>query len=183
MLKQSKEDFSAQNWTKYQQIFRPPARSISFPFQIGFRQSKYYVGFHFFQNFPWIGWRTINLKRYLEVSLAQILTTCKQFFCRAARSKIRSLSDSIHAVTHLTRPSFDWIIPWLDWKAIFVEILLGRFPSAIFDNVSSIFCKAARQKTLSPSDFIQAVKILPRRSFSLNESMTRLKSNLCWNAI
>ena len=36
-------------------------------------------------------------------------------------------------------PQFIWIIPWLGWKAIYVETLYSEFFSAIFDNVSSTF--------------------------------------------
>ena len=36
-------------------------------------------------------------------------------------------------------PQFNWISPWLGWKAIYVEKLYSEFLSAKFDNVSDTF--------------------------------------------
>ena len=81
-------------------------------------------------------------------------------------------------------PQFIWISPWLFWKAIFFETLFIEFFSAKFDTVSStFFCITPKSKILSLSDFTQTVTLLPSPSILLNMSLTRLKSNLCWNTI
>ena len=80
-------------------------------------------------------------------------------------------------------PQFFWIIPWLGWKAIYVETLHSAFLSAKFDNVSSTFFVYHLGQNFFPSDCTRTVTLLPRPSIHLNKSMTRLKSDLCWNTI
>ena len=46
-----------------------------------------------------------------------------------------------------------------------------------------LFCIHPRSKILSSSDCTRRVTLLPRTSIHLNRSLTRLKSNLCWNTI
>ena len=81
-------------------------------------------------------------------------------------------------------PQIIWISPWLGWKAIYVETLYIEFLSAKLDKVSSpFFCIHPGSKIVSVSDCNGAMTLLPRTSIHLNRSLTRLKSNLCWNTV
>ena len=44
-----------------------------------------------------------------------------------------------------------------------------------------LFRIAPKSKNLSPSDYSRTLTLLPRPSIHLNKSLTRLKSDLCWN--
>ena len=78
---------------------------------------------------------------------------------------------SIHLNKSLTRLKSD-----LCWN---IKLLVL---SAKFDNVSSTFFRIpTRSKFLYPSDCTRTVKLLSKPSIHLNKSLTRLKSDLCWN--
>ena len=57
------------------------------------------------------------------------------------------------------------------------------FEREIWQRVEYYFRIHPRSKILSLSDCTRTVKLLPRPSIHLIKSLTRLKSNLCWNTI
>ena len=78
-------------------------------------------------------------------------------------------------------PQFIWISPWLDWEAIYVEKLNSEFWARNLTTYQVLFCIPPRSKNFSPSHCTRTVKLLSKPSIHLNKSLTRLKSDLCWN--
>ena len=125
------------------------------------------------------------LKHYISSVWVRNLTTYRVlFFVNTLDQKLFPSQTVLGQWHSFLEPQFIWIGPWLGWKAIYVETLYSEFLSAKFDNVSStFFCIPPSSKILSLSDCIRTVTLLLWRSIHLNKSLTRLKSNLCWNTI
>ena len=109
---------------------------------------------------------------------ARNLTTYQLHFSYTTKVKNFFPSDCIRTVTLLPRPSIRLNRSLTRLKCDLYSELL----SAKFDNVSSTFFRIPpSSKIVSPSDCTRTVTLLPRPSIHLNKSLTRLKSDLCWN--
>ena len=62
----------------------------------------------------------------------------------------------------------------------YIALFFGR---ELWQRIKYFFTTPPISKVLSPSDCIRAVTLLLRSSIHLNKSLTRLKSDLCWNTI
>ena len=83
------------------------------------------------------------------------------------------LRPSIHLNKSLTRFKSD-----LCWNTIYLF-----FEREIWQRIESFFRIPPRSKILYPSDCTRTVTLLLRPSIHLNKSLTRFKSDLCWNTI
>ena len=75
-------------------------------------------------------------------------------------------------------PHFNWIGPWLGWKAIYVETLYSEFLSAKFYNVSSTFFVYILDQKKIPSH-----KVLGQWHSSLDPRFIWRSPCLGWKAI
>ena len=80
---------------------------------------------------------------------------------------------SIHLNKSLTR--LKSILCWNSIQQVFERENWQR--------IEYFFRVPPRSKILSLSDCTRTLTILPRPSFHLNKSLTRLRGNLCWNTI
>ena len=134
---------------------------------------------------PWLGWKAIYVETlYSDFLSAKFDNVSSTFFVYHLGQKFFHCQTVLGPWHSSLDPQFIWISPWLGWKAIYVETLYSDFLSAKFDNVSStFFCIPPRSKILSLPDCTWTLTLLSRPSIHLNKSLTRLKSNLCWNTI
>ena len=134
---------------------------------------------------PWLGWKAIYVETlYSDFLSAKFDNISSTFFVYHLGQKFFHCQTVLGPLHSSLDPQFIWISPWLGWKAIYVETLYSDFLSAKFDNVSStFFCIPPRSKILSLPDCTRTLTLLSRPSIHLNKSLTRLKSNLCWNTI
>ena len=155
-----------------------------FPSQTVLGQWHSSLGPQFIWNRPWLSWKAIYVETlYSEFLRAKFDNLSRTFFVYHLGQKL-FLSQTVLGQWHSSLdPQFIWISPWLGWKAIFFETLYSEFLSPKFDNVSRIFFILSRSKIILLSEFTRAVTFLLRPSIHLNKSLTRLKSNLCWNTI
>ena len=123
-------------------------------------------------------WNTV------ESFWAQNLTTYRVLFHTQPRTKNPSLSDCTRTVTLLHRASnhlnksLTRLKSNLCWNTIY-----RVFEREIGQRIEPSFCIHPRSKIFSLPDCNGAMTLLPRSSIHLNRSLTRLKSNLCWNTI
>ena len=124
-------------------------------------------------------WNTIY--RFFE---REIWQRVEYYFRIHPRSKILSLSDCTRTVKLLPRPSIHLIKSLTRLKSNLCWNTIYRvFEREIWQRVEYYFRIHPRSKILSLSDCTRTVKLLPRPSIHLIKSLTRLKSNLCWNTI
>ena len=133
----------------------------------------------------WLGWKPIYVETlYSEFFSAKFDNVSSTFFVYQLSQKIFHSQPVLGPWHSSLEPQIISISSWLGWKPIYVETLYSEFFSAKFDNVSSTFFRIPpRSKKFSLSDCTQTATLLPRPSIHLNKSLTRLKSNLCWNTI
>ena len=124
-------------------------------------------------------WNTIY-----RVFEREIWQRIDHFFRIPPRSKIPSLSDCTRTVTLLPRPSFHLNKSLTRLKSNLRWNTINRvFECEIWQRIEYFFCIHPRSQVLSPSDCTRTAALLHRPSNYLNNSLTRLKSNLCWNTI
>ena len=111
------------------------------------------------------------------------MTTYRVLFRIHSRSRNLSLSDCTRAVTLLPRPSIDLNKSLTRLKSNLCWNTIASFEREIWQRIEYFFRLHPRSKFLSLSDCTRTVTLLPRPSIDLNKSLTRLKSNLCWNTI
>ena len=182
--------------TLYSEFFSAKFDNVSSPFFVYHLGQKFFLyqtvlgqwnsslELQFNWTSPWLGWKAIYVEtlysRFFSANFDNVSST---FFGYSLGQKFFLYQTVIGQWNSSLDHEFNWISPWLGWKPIYVETLYSKFFSAKFDNVSSTFFFPPRSKILSLSDCIWTVKLLTRPSVHLNESLTRLKSNLCWNTI
>ena len=123
------------------------------------------------------------LKHYSEILSAKFDNLFSTFFRIPPRSTIIFLSHCTRAVTlfprlwnHLKK-SLTRLKSNLCWNTI------ASFWARNLKTYRVLLRIHPRSKFLSLSDCTRTVTLLSRRSIDLNKSLTRLKSNLCWNTI
>ena len=133
---------------------------------------------------PGLGWKAIYVETLYSAFLsAKFDSVSITFFVYHRGRKFFSSQTVLGQWNSSLDPQFIWISPGLGWKAIYVETLYSAFLSAKFDNISITFFVYHRgQKFLPPPECTRTVKLLPRTSIHLKKSLTRLKSDLCWNS-
>ena len=134
---------------------------------------------------PWLGWKAIYIETlYNEFLSAKYDNVSSTFFVFYQGQKFFPSQTVLGQWHSSLDPQFIWKTTWLVWEAIYVETLYSEFLRAKFDNVSSFLLYTIEFKNyFFLSDCTWAVILLPRPSVHLNKSLTRLKSNLCWNTI
>ena len=133
---------------------------------------------------PWLGWKAIYVETlYSEFLSAKFDNVPSTFFVYHLSQKFFPSHTVLGQWHSSLDPQFIWISPWLGWKAIYVETLYNEFECEIWQRTEYFFRIHLSSKILSLSDFTRAVTLLPRPSIVLNKSLTRLKSNLCWNTL
>ena len=133
---------------------------------------------------PWLGWKAIYVGTlYSEFFSGKFDNVPSTFFVYHLDQNFFHCQTLLGPWHSFLDPQFIWISPWLGWKAIYVETLYSDFLSAKFDNVSSTFFVYHAGQKFSPLRLYSDSDTLPRPSIHLNKSLTRLKSNLCWNTL
>ena len=95
-----------------------------------------------------------------------------------------SLSYCSRTLTLLPRPSIHLNKSLTRLKSNLCWNTIKRvFECKIWQRIEYLFRIHPSSKIRFFSDFTRAVTLLPRPSIHLNKSLTRLKSNLCWNTI
>ena len=81
----------------------------------------------------WIGWKTIYVETlYSEFLRAKFDNLPSTFFVYTLDQKFFP-SETVLGQWHSSlEPQFNWISPWLGWKAIYVDTLYSEFLSAKF---------------------------------------------------
>ena len=88
----------------------------------------------------WIGWKTIYVETlYSEFLRAKFDNLPSTFFVYTLDQKFFPSQTVLGQWHSSLEPQFNWISPWLGWKAIYVDTLYSEFLRAKFDNVSSTF--------------------------------------------
>ena len=133
---------------------------------------------------PWLGWKAIHVETlYSEFLSAKFHDVSSTFFVYHLGQKFFPPQTLLGQWHSSLNPQFSWINPWLGWKAIYFEHWIATIERKIWQRINYFFRVPPRSKILSPSDCTLKVKLLPRPSIHLNKSLTRLKSDLCWNTI
>ena len=133
---------------------------------------------------PWLGWKPIYVETlYSEIFIAKFDNVSSTSFVYHLSQKFFHSQTLLGPWHSSLDPQFIWISPWLGWKPIYVETLYSEFYREIWQRIEYFFRIPPRSKILSLSDCTRTVTLLPRPSIHLNKSLTRLKSNLCWNTI
>ena len=124
-------------------------------------------------------WNTIY-----RVFEREIWQRIEYFFCMNPRSKNFSLSDYNWAMALLPRSSIHLNRSLTRLKSNLCWNTINRvFECETWQRIEYFFCIRPRSKIFSLSDCNGAMTLLPRTSIHLNRSLTRLKSNLCWNTV
>ena len=133
---------------------------------------------------PWLGWKAIYVETLYRTFLSAKFDNVSSIFFVYHLGQTFFPPQTVLGQWHSALdPQFIWISPWLGWNAIYVETLYSAFLSAKFDNVSSTFFVYHLGQKFFLSDCTRTVTLLARPSIHLNKSLTRLKSDLCWNTI
>ena len=155
-----------------------------FPSQIVLKQLHSSLDPQFNWISPWLVWKAIYVETlYSEFLSAKSDNVSSNFFVYTLDQKFFPSQTVLGQWHSSLDPQFIWKRHWLGWKAIYVETLYSAFLRAKFDNVSIFLCIPSRSKTIFLSDWTRAVTLLPRPSIHLKKALTRLKGNICWNAI
>ena len=89
---------------------------------------------------PWLGWKAIYVEtlysRFLSANFDNVSST---FFGYPIGQKFFLYQTVLWQWNSSLDHQFNWISPWLGWKAIYVETPYSDFLSAKFDNLSSTF--------------------------------------------
>ena len=94
------------------------------------------------------------LKHYIEFLSAKFDNVPGTFFVYTLDRKVFP-SQTVLGQWHSSfDPQFIWIVPWLGWKAIYVETLYSEFLSAKSDNVSSNFFVYTLDQKFFPSQTV-----------------------------
>ena len=187
MLKHYIARFWARNLTTYRVLFCMPPRSKKFfPPQnvLGHWHSSLDPQFIWIN--PWLGWKAIYVETLYSAFLsAKFDNVSSTFFVYHLGQKLSPPQTALgQGQWHSSPdPQFIWISPWLGWKAIYVETLYSAFLSAKFDNVSSTFFVYHLGQKLSPPQTALGQRHSSLDPQFMNKSLTRLKSDLCWNTI
>ena len=94
------------------------------------------------------------LKHYIEFLSAKFDNVPGTFFVYTLDQKFFP-SQTVLGQWHSSfDPQFIWIVPWLGWKAIYVETLYSEFLSAKSDNLSSNFFVYTLDQKFFPSQTV-----------------------------
>ena len=128
---------------------------------------------------PWLGWKAIYVETlYSEFLSAKFDNVSITFFVYHLGQKIVPSQTALGQWYSSPHPQFNWISPWLGWKAIYVETLYSEFLSAKFYNVSSTFFVYTLDQNKFPSH-----KVLGQWHSSLEPRIIWISPCLGWKAI
>ena len=132
----------------------------------------------------WLGWIAIYVETLYSAFLRAKFDNVSIFLCIPSRSKIIFLSDWTRAVTLLPRPSIHLNRSLARLKSKLCWNTIQRVSEReIWQRIEYFFRIHPRSRILSLSDCTPAMTLLLRPSIHLKKTLTRLKSNICWNAI
>ena len=88
----------------------------------------------------WVVWKTLFVKLHTETFLsAKFDYDMSTFFVLKPIQNLLLFQSQLECIHSYSSPHFIWTKPWLDWKALLVELTSDTFLSSIFDKDKSTF--------------------------------------------
>ena len=132
---------------------------------------------------PWLGWKAVYVETlYSEFLSGKFNNLFSTFFVYHLGQQLIS-SHTTRAMTLLPRFSNHSKNSLTRLKCKLCWNTISSFWARNLTTYRVLFRIHLRSKILSLPDCTWAVTLVPRPSINLNKSLTRLKSNLCWNTV